>query len=161
MLARTLRLEAAELTDVGRRRERNQDNVEHRIPSDPQVLDEKGALFIVCDGMGGHAAGEVASELGVKTITEEYYNTAGSDVITALSTAVSRANDVIYHHASENPEFAGMGTTCVALVIAGGRAFVVNIGDSRAYIIRDGKMHQVTRDHSWVAEQVRVGLLTE
>ncbi|HEU4782621.1 MAG TPA: Stp1/IreP family PP2C-type Ser/Thr phosphatase [Ktedonobacterales bacterium] len=146
---------------MGRRRERNQDNVAHLIPSDPHVLDEKGALFIVCDGMGGHAAGEVASELGVKTISEEYYNTTGSDVITALATAVERANDAIYRHASENPEYGGMGTTCVALVVAGGRAFVVNIGDSRAYIIRDGKMHQVTRDHSWVAEQVRVGLLTE
>lgn len=161
MLARTLRLEAAELSDVGRRRERNQDSVAHLIPSDAHVLDEKGALFIVCDGMGGHAAGEVASELGVKTISEEYYNTAGADVITALATAVERANDAIYRRASENPEYAGMGTTCVALVVAGGRAFVVNIGDSRAYIIRDGKMHQVTRDHSWVAEQVRVGLLTE
>lgn len=161
MLARTLRLEVAELSDIGRRRERNQDNVTHLIPSDAHVLDEKGALFIVCDGMGGHAAGEVASELGVKTISEEYYNTPGSDVITALATSVERANDAIYHRAIENPEYGGMGTTCVALVVAGGRAFVVNIGDSRAYIIRDGKMHQVTRDHSWVAEQVRVGLLTE
>jgi protein phosphatase len=111
--------------------------------------------------MGGHAAGEVASELGVKTISEEYYNTTSADVITALATSVERANDAIYRCASETPEYAGMGTTCVALVVAGGRAFVVNIGDSRAYIIRDGKMHQVTRDHSWVAEQVRVGLLTE
>ncbi len=161
MLARTLRLEAAELTDVGRRRERNQDNVAHQVPTDAQVLDEKGALFIVCDGMGGHAAGEVASELGVKTIREEYYNTPGSDVITSLATAVERANTTIFEHASEHPELNGMGTTCVALVIAGGRAFVVNIGDSRAYIIRNSKMRQVTRDHSWVAEQVRVGLLTE
>lgn len=160
-MARTLRLETAELTDVGRRRERNQDNLAHLIPSDPRMLDEKGALFIVCDGMGGHAAGEVASELGVKTIREEYYNTPGTDVITSIATAVERANTAIYQHALENPELSGMGTTIVALVIAGGRAFVVNIGDSRAYIIRDGKMRQVTRDHSWVAEQVRVGLLTE
>ena len=161
MLARTLRLEAAELTDVGRRRERNQDNIAHLIPSDSHVLDDKGALFIVCDGMGGHAAGEVASELGVKTIRDEYYDTPGSDVITSIATAVERANTVIFQHAVDHPELSGMGTTCVALVIAGGRAFVVNIGDSRAYIIRNGKMRQVTRDHSWVAEQVRVGLLTE
>ena len=162
MLAKTLRLEAAELTDVGRRRERNQDNVAHLIPTDPQVLDEKGALFVVCDGMGGHAAGEVASELGVRTICDEYYNnTRGKDVITSIAMAVERANTAIFQHAVEHPELSGMGTTCVALVIAGGRAFVVNIGDSRAYIIRDGKMRQVTRDHSWVAEQVRVGLLTE
>ena len=161
MLAKTLRLEAAELTDVGRRRERNQDNIAQVIPTDAQVLDEKGALFVVCDGMGGHAAGEVASELAVKTICEEYYNTSAKDVITSIATAVERANSAIYHHALEHPELSGMGTTCVALVVAGGRAFVVNIGDSRAYIIRGGKMRQVTRDHSWVAEQVRVGLLTE
>ncbi|HEU5348525.1 MAG TPA: Stp1/IreP family PP2C-type Ser/Thr phosphatase [Ktedonobacterales bacterium] len=161
MLAKTLRLEAAQLTDVGRRRERNQDNIAHLIPADSQVLDEKGALFVVCDGMGGHAAGEVASELGVRTICKEYYDTRGTDVITALATAVERANTAIYQHAIEHPELSGMGTTCVALVIAGGRVFVVNIGDSRAYIIRHGKMRQVTRDHSWVAEQVRVGLLTE
>ena len=161
MLAKTLRLEAAELTDLGRRRERNQDNVAHVLPTDARTLDEKGALFVVCDGMGGHAAGEVASELGVQTICEEYYNTAAKDVITSIATAVERANTVIYQHALDHPEQSGMGTTCVALVIAGGRAFVVNIGDSRAYIIRNGKMRQVTRDHSWVAEQVRVGLLTE
>ena len=161
MLAKTLRLEAAELSDVGRRRERNQDSIAHLVPTDTRVLDEKGALFVVCDGMGGHAAGEVASELAVKTICDEYYNTAAKDVITSIATAVERANTAIYHHALEHPELSGMGTTCVALVIAGGRAFVVNIGDSRAYIIRNGKMRQVTRDHSWVAEQVRVGLLTE
>lgn len=161
MLAKALRLDAAELTDVGRRRERNQDNIAHLIPTDQHVLDEKGALFIVCDGMGGHAAGEVASEFGVRTIAEEYYKTSGKDVITSLATAVERANTTIFKHALEHPELSGMGTTVVALVIAGGRAFVVNIGDSRAYIIRDGKMRQVTRDHSWVAEQVRVGLLTE
>jgi serine/threonine protein phosphatase PrpC len=160
-LAKTLRLEAAELTDVGRRRERNQDNIAQVIPTDAQVLDEKGALFVVCDGMGGHAAGEVASELAVKTICEEYYNASARDVITSIATAVERANSAIYKHALEHPELSGMGTTCVALVVAGGRAFVVNIGDSRAYIIRGGKMRQVTRDHSWVAEQVRVGLLTE
>src|SRR6185312_2287052 len=118
----------AELTDVGRRRERNQDNVSYQVPTDAQVRYEKVALFIFCDGMGGHAAGEVASELGVKTILEEYYNTPASDVITSLDTAVERANSTIYEHASEHPELNGMGTTCVALVIAGGRAFVVNIG---------------------------------
>lgn len=160
-MAKTLRLEAAELTDVGRRRERNQDNAANIIPTDARALDEKGALFVVCDGMGGHAAGEVASELAVKTICEEYYNTPAKDVITAIATAVERANSAIYQHALDHPELSGMGTTCVALVVAGGRAFVVNIGDSRAYIIRNGRMRQVTRDHSWVAEQVRVGLLTE
>ena len=122
MLAKTLRLEAAEHSDVGRRRDRNQDSIAHLVPTDTRVLDEKGALFVVCDGMGGHAAGEVASELAVKTICDEYYNTAAKDVITSIATAVERANTAIYHHALEHPDLSGMGTTCVALVIAGGRS---------------------------------------
>ncbi len=156
-----MRLTAGELTDVGRKRDRNQDNVTHFIPPDENVLEEKGALFVVCDGMGGHAAGEVAAELGVKTIREAYYASRSKDTINALAAAIEMANDAIYNHAREHAELSGMGTTCVAAAIVDGRAFVVNIGDSRAYLVRDGKMRQVTRDHSWVAEQVRVGLLTE
>ena len=160
-MAKRLRLAAAQLTDVGRKRERNQDNVSHYIPTDESVLEQKGALFVVCDGMGGHAAGEVASEMGVAALQEMYYSTSGDDIISSLAQAVDAANQSIYAHARENPELTGMGTTCVALVVSGGRAYFVNIGDSRGYIVRDGELRQVTRDHSWVAEQVRVGLLTE
>lgn len=160
-LARQLRLASGVLTDVGRRRERNQDNVTSRVPTEPEVLEERGALFIVCDGMGGHAAGEVASELGVNTISEVYFASQGQDVITSIAQAVKSANDGIYSLARARSEYSGMGTTCVTLVIAGGRAYIVNIGDSRAYLIRNGEMRQVTQDHSWVAEQVRIGLLTE
>ncbi len=161
MLAKKLRLVAAQLTDVGRRRERNQDNVTHFIPEDEAVLEEKGALFIVCDGMGGHAAGEVASELGVAAMRDAYYSVRSSDTISALAQAVDAANQAIYSHAREHPELTGMGTTCVAVAMVGGRAYFVNVGDSRGYLIRESHMRQVTRDHSWVAEQVRVGLLTE
>src|SRR5215467_9714748 len=156
-----MRLAAGELTDVGRKRERNQDNVTHFIPPDENVLEEKGALFVVCDGMGGHAAGEVAAELGVNTIRDSYYSSRSKDTINALAAAIETANDTIYNHAREHPELSGMGTTCVVAAVVDGRVFVVNIGDSRAYLVRDGKMRQITRDHSWVAEQVRVGLLTE
>jgi serine/threonine protein phosphatase PrpC len=160
-LAKKMRLAAAQLTDVGRKRDRNQDNVTHFIPTDTNVLDEKGALFVVCDGMGGHAAGEVAAEMGVNTIRETYYASRTPDTINALAAAIETANDAIYNHAREHPELTGMGTTCVTAAVVDGRAFVVNIGDSRAYLVRDGQMRQITRDHSWVAEQVRVGLLTE
>src|SRR5262249_9947297 len=71
------------------------------------------------------------------------------------------ANQTIYNYAHEHPELTGMGTTCVALVVHGGRAYIVNIGDSRAYIVRNGTMRQVSLDHSWVAEQVRAGILSE
>lgn len=161
VLAKKLRLAVAGLTDVGRRRERNQDNVTHYVPTDEHLLEEKGALFVVCDGMGGHAAGEVAAELGVNTIREAYYSSTESDIIRRFAYAVKQANQTIFGYAREHPEVTGMGTTCVALVVHGGRAYFVNIGDSRAYLIRDGMMRQVTLDHSWVAEQVRAGLLTE
>src|SRR5262249_25680587 len=75
--------------------------------------------------------------------------------------AIGEANRTIYNYAREHPEMTGMGTTCVALVVHGGRAYVVNIGDSRAYIVREGKMRQMTLDHSWVAEQVRAGIISE
>ena len=160
-MTRQLRLASGVLTDVGRKRERNQDNVTSFVPEEPAVLEERGALFVVCDGMGGHAAGEVAAEQGVRTIREVYFASQGQDVITSIAQAVKAANDAIYSLARSHTEYSGMGTTCVTLVIAGGRAYIVNIGDSRAYIIRDGQMRQVTQDHSWVAEQVRIGLLTE
>lgn len=160
-MTKQLRLASALLTDVGRKRERNQDNITRQIPTEPDLFDEKGALFVVCDGMGGHAAGEVASEIGVNTIRDTYFATRGQDVITAIAKAVKTANDAIYTLARDHSEYSGMGTTCVSLVTAGGRAYIVNIGDSRAYLIRDGHMRQVTQDHSWVAEQVRIGLLTE
>lgn len=160
-MTRQLRLAYGIQTDVGRKRERNQDNVTSNVPEEADVLEERGALFVVCDGMGGHAAGEVAAELGVRTIREVYFASQGQDVITSIAQAVKAANDAIYTLARSHTEYSGMGTTCVTLVILGGRAYIVNIGDSRGYIIRDGQMRQVTQDHSWVAEQVRIGLLTE
>jgi serine/threonine protein phosphatase PrpC len=161
LVAKKLRLAVAELTDVGRKRERNQDNVIHRVPQDDDILQDRGALFVVCDGMGGHAAGEIASQLGAETIRDAYYAAPEKDIINALAHAVDQANQAIYSHAREHPELTGMGTTCVTLVLASGRAYIVNIGDSRAYVARNGKLRQVTQDHSWVAEQVRVGLLSE
>jgi serine/threonine protein phosphatase PrpC len=161
VVAKKLRLAVAELTDVGRKRERNQDNVTHQVPQDEEVLQERGALFVVCDGMGGHAAGEIASQLGAETIRDAYYAAPEKEIISALAHAIDQANQAIYNHAREHPELTGMGTTCVSLVLAGGRAYIVNIGDSRAYVARNGKLRQITQDHSWVAEQVRVGLLSE
>jgi serine/threonine protein phosphatase PrpC len=160
-LTKQLRLAVGELTDVGRRRERNQDNVTHFVPDDEDVLSRRGALFVVCDGMGGHAAGEIASEIAVKTIRDVYFEERDEDVVTALSRAVRAANAAIYEHAREHQTHSGMGTTCVALALVGGRGFFANVGDSRAYVVRDGVMRQVTLDHSWVAEQVRAGILTD
>lgn len=161
MLAKQLRLDVAQLTDVGRKREHNEDNMAYVIPKDPQVMTNKGALFIVADGMGGHAAGEVASEIAVDTVSNVYYQDDSDDVAVSLLHAIRRANASIHQRAAENMLRSGMGTTCVAAVLRGNMAYIANVGDSRAYFLRGSQVKQISQDHSWVAEQVRAGLLTE
>ncbi|TMD69320.1 MAG: Stp1/IreP family PP2C-type Ser/Thr phosphatase [Chloroflexi bacterium] len=161
MATKQLRLEVAQLTDVGRKREHNEDNMAYVIPKDQQVMAKKGALFIVADGMGGHAAGEVASEIAVDTVSKVYYQDDSDDVAYSLLQAIKRANALIHQRAAENMLRSGMGTTCVAAVLRGNMAYIANVGDSRAYFVRNGQVKQVSQDHSWVAEQVRAGLLTE
>src|SRR6266702_2719894 len=136
-------------------------NMAYVIPKDPQVMAMKGALFIVADGMGGHAAGEVASEIAVDSVSNAYYMDDNEDVATPLLQAIKRANTAIYQRAAENMLRSGMGTTCVAAVLRGNMSYIANVGDSRAYLVRDGQVKQVSQDHSWVGEQVRAGLLTE
>jgi serine/threonine protein phosphatase PrpC len=160
-LSNQLRLEVAQLTDVGRKREHNEDNMAYVIPKDEQVMATKGALFIVADGMGGHAAGEVASEIAVDTVSNTYYMDDNIDVVVPLMQAIKRANAAIHQRAAENMLRSGMGTTCVAAVLRGNVAYIANVGDSRAYLVRQGRVKQISLDHSWVAEQVRAGLLTE
>ncbi|HLI07951.1 MAG TPA: Stp1/IreP family PP2C-type Ser/Thr phosphatase [Ktedonobacteraceae bacterium] len=160
-MAKQLRLDVAQLTDVGRKREHNEDNMAYVIPKDAQVMARKGALFIVADGMGGHAAGEVASEIAVDTVSNAYYQDDNEDVAVSLLQAIKRANALIHQRAAENMQRSGMGTTCVAAVLRGNMAYIANVGDSRAYFMRHGQVKQVSQDHSWVAEQVRAGLLTD
>ena len=160
-MAKLLRLDVAQLTDVGRRRDHNEDNMAYVIPKDPAVMTHKGALLIVADGMGGHAAGEVASEIAVDTVSNAYYQDENDDVSTSLLQAIRRANAAIQQRAAENMLRSGMGTTCVAAVLRGNMAYIANIGDSRIYLVRQARIRQVSQDHSWVAEQVRAGLLTE
>ncbi|MBU3701028.1 MAG: Stp1/IreP family PP2C-type Ser/Thr phosphatase, partial [Acidimicrobiia bacterium] len=118
-------------------------------------------LFAVADGMGGHQAGEVASRLALESL-QSWFGSAGTDVLVA---AVERANADVVERSLGDPELAGMGTTLVAmaLVDAGGRDAigVVNVGDSRLYLLSDGVLTQITEDHSLVATMVRQGRLTE
>ncbi len=155
------RLNVAQRTDVGRQRQHNEDNVAYIIPKDGAILATKGALLLVADGMGGHAAGEVASEMAVSNVSTLYYHDLENDVPTSLLYAIKQANAIIYQTAMEDIEHNGMGTTCVAAVILGNVAYIANVGDSRAYLIRKGEVRQISQDHSWVAEQVRAGALTE
>ncbi|MBA2682816.1 MAG: Stp1/IreP family PP2C-type Ser/Thr phosphatase [Ktedonobacteraceae bacterium] len=155
------RIVVAQRTDVGRKRKHNEDNVAYIIPKDEQLRAIKGALFIVADGMGGHAAGEVASEIAVSTVCNLYYQNTDPDVAANLMNAIKYANLAIYQSAHENQQQSGMGTTCVAAVLRGETAFIANVGDSRAYLVRRGMVKQVTQDHSWVMEQIQMGRMSE
>ncbi|GEM_PF-1001940 len=151
----------ASLTDVGLVRDHNEDYYGFFEPDSGGLLSTKGRLYVVCDGMGGHAAGEVASQIAVKTIGRAYFSERSPlNPAQALKLSVEAANGEIYEEARRNPDREGMGTTLSALSLVGRSAVVANVGDSRTYMIRDGAITQISQDHSWVMEQVRAGGLT-
>lgn len=133
-------------TDVGCVRERNEDSLAVSPP-----------LFAVADGMGGHAAGDVASELAIKVLMNYAPTSADAD---ALGEAVVKANHAVINEALR-AELAGMGTTMTACVVDGTNLAIAHVGDSRAYLLHHGKLQQLTRDHSLVADMVEAGRLTE
>jgi protein phosphatase len=153
-------IEYASLSDPGRVRENNEDSCSGIIPDDGDARAGSGALFIVADGMGGHRGGEIASGLAVKTIGEQYYQSEG-DATKALLSAFNAANAAIFGEASADATLMGMGTTCTALALRGGEAYVAHVGDSRAYLVRDGDVRQITMDHSLVGEMVRSGIISD
>lgn len=147
------------LTDVGRRRESNQDSL--------LVAPERG-LYAVADGMGGHAAGEVASHIAIEALSEVLRDNAflrdrtdAQTAATRLQEAFVEGNQRICDSVVTRGEWRGMGTTIVALVTLEDRAVIGHVGDSRAYLLRDGNLRRLTNDHSWVSEQVRMGLMTD
>jgi PPM family protein phosphatase len=121
---------------------------------------EKGLLFIVADGMGGHKAGRDASHLAVETISRAYLDAAGKEIPEIMAAAIRSANHTIYTHSMSNPKYSGMGTTCSVLVLQGEHAHIGHIGDSRVYNISKKKISQLTKDHSKVAEMQRRGIIT-
>ena len=160
MVSPSFQLDVALRTDIGRERAKNEDNMTSVIPSDQQVLAQKGALFVVADGLGGHERGEKASELAVNTIRDVYYRAGGENIALSLSQALEEANTAVYKLSSQEAGEKTMGTTAIAAVLLGDKLYVANVGDSRAYIVRSGHVRQVSVDHSWVARQVRLGALT-
>ncbi|MFE0453310.1 Stp1/IreP family PP2C-type Ser/Thr phosphatase [Streptomyces sp. NPDC058914] len=118
-------------------------------------------LLAIADGMGGAAAGEVASSEAISTIVALDEDVPGSDVLTSLGTAVQRANDQLRAMVEEDPQLEGMGTTLTALLWTGQRLGLVHVGDSRAYLLRDGVLTQITQDHTWVQRLVDEGRITE
>jgi PPM family protein phosphatase len=147
-------------TDPGLVRELNEDAVAWITPQDQNVAVNQGSLALVADGMGGHAAGEVASALAAEVIRRVYYDLKGS-VPKVLAMAFSEANRVIIDHAAAHPECKGMGTTCTALVFRDGQAWFAHVGDSRAYLLRKGQLMQLTEDQTLVAKMVREGSMTK
>lgn len=148
-------------TDLGLIRENNEDKFEFFEPEEPELLAAKGLFYAVADGMGGHASGQIASELALKMIIRNYYTDFSEDIEQSLEAAFKAANAYIYDVGQSIPERSGMGTTCTAAVIREGKLHIAHVGDSRAYMIRSGKIRQLTQDHSWVAEQVQRGAMTE
>ena len=149
-----MRLSEAGISDVGRRREANED----RFGLAPEL-----GLYLVSDGMGGHLAGQVASDLATRAMIraiQSLENLAATPT-ERLRYAVARANQEVYLTARERPECAGMGTTLVALIVREGRAALAHVGDSRAYLVRDGQIRQLTDDHSLVGELLRRRAITE
>jgi len=143
-------------TDVGRVRKGNEDS----FFAD---ANEYRGLFIVADGMGGHAAGEVASQMAVEVISGDLSNLNDLESTHALETvsvALRHANRAVYERTKSEPDKLGMGTTASTLVLADERFIIGHIGDSRIYLFRDGELRQLTHDHSLVQEQLDAGLIT-
>ena len=159
-----LSVTARGLTDVGRRRDHNEDAL---------LVDDELLLYGVADGMGGHAGGGTASRLAVETVqrtvrAERASSPGAFDPVSpdasalpgVLRGAVEQACAVIHAAAQADPELAGMGTTVTVVLLDGRSAFVAHVGDSRCYLLRDGRIHQVSEDHSLVNEQVKAGAIT-
>lgn len=161
-----LTVDVAGKSDVGCVRANNEDNFGY---------DTRYGIYVVCDGMGGQAAGEVASKIAVETVLK-YFREAGaaqrypafgeqaenvSERANALGSALQLANEVVYSSAAQHVTRLGMGSTAVAVLVGTDNFYSVgNVGDSRAYLVRDGAIEQLTQDHSLVMEQVRRGLIT-
>jgi serine/threonine protein phosphatase PrpC len=153
------------LTDVGRKRKGNEDNL---------FVNAEQRLFVVADGMGGHAAGEVASKIAVDSINEFVCLTGGDQEITwpfgldekisydgnRLKTSIRYANRKVIDATKEKTEYEGMATTVAAVLVDGDAANLAHVGDSRVYLFREGSLTQLTSDHSWVNEQIQSGIIS-
>ena len=160
-----MQIEAYGLTHVGRQRQHNEDAL---------LVEKDARLFLVADGMGGHAAGEIASRIAVDSITEFILHTKEDDgtwphayderyrrTTNRLMAALRMANTRVLEAMRKDARLRGMGTTVVACMADGETMSVSHVGDSRAYLVREGKLSRLTNDHSWVFEQVQAGMLTE
>lgn len=136
---------------IGMRRTNNEDAI---------YINEQKNLYLVADGMGGCNAGEVASSTAISAFVEAMENAENGETLDKMMNAVVECNKKVYQKSRENIEFLDMGTTLVAVTIENGKMFVVHVGDSRVYLFRENNLQQITTDHSYVMELVKIGSIT-
>ncbi|MDW8050940.1 MAG: protein phosphatase 2C domain-containing protein [Armatimonadota bacterium] len=146
-------------SEIGHARENNEDKFDFYEPDEPNLMAARGSAYLVCDGMGGHNAGQIASELAAKQFLHAYYHLGGT-AQEAARQAVLVAHHYIAEVASKTPSRYGMGTTLTALILKQEEGILVHVGDSRCYRLRAGKLEQLSRDHTLVAQLVEQGILT-
>ncbi len=147
-------------THRGMQREENQDYAMYRMLKNTSLF-RNGVLMVLADGMGGHAGGSVASKMAVETVLNEFYPQKKNQINRYLENCFFRANDLILDRSHEDPNLKGMGTTLTAVVIQNDQLFFAHVGDSRGYIISDTEIFQLTEDHTYVADLLKQGLITQ
>ncbi len=153
-------IEVSSQSDIGCVRQNNEDSFGYWEPEDDGQFLRKGRLAVVADGMGGYEGGQEASRLAVETLLAVYRGSGGGDPQAALVEALQAAHQQIRQYSFAHPELRGMGTTCTAAVIVQDALYYVHVGDSRLYLIRDGQITRVTRDHSYVGRLVESGMIS-
>jgi serine/threonine protein phosphatase PrpC len=151
-------------TDIGKKRTNNEDSY---LCYSFEDFSEPNYLIAVADGMGGHRAGEIASSLAIESIKKRLIaqykerTVVDSDFFDILEDSIQEANSKVFSQASQSNELTGMGSTLVAALLSRNQAAVCNVGDSRAYLIRQKQIEQITTDHNWKSEQIQLGELNE
>lgn len=146
-------------SEIGHARENNEDKFDFYEPDEEPLLAARGSVYLVCDGMGGHNAGQIASELAAKQFLHAYYHLGGT-AQEAARHAILQAHHYIAEMASKIPSRYGMGTTLTALILKQDEGILAHVGDSRCYRLREGVFKQLSRDHTLVAHLVEQGILT-
>jgi PPM family protein phosphatase len=153
-------IEVSGQSDIGCLRKNNEDSFGYWEPEGDEEFARKGRLAIVADGMGGYEGGQEASRLAVDTLVGTYRKFDGDDPQLGLIEGLQAAHDGIRSYGLAHPALRGMGTTCTAVAIVQDALYYVHVGDTRLYLIRDGQITQVTRDHSYVGRLVEAGMIS-
>ena len=154
-------IEVSSQSDIGCVRTNNEDSFGYWEPEDDGQFLRKGRVAVVADGMGGYEGGQEASRLAVETLVAVYRDFGGDDPQEALVEALQAAHEQIRQYSIAHPELRGMGTTCTAAAIVQDALYYVHVGDTRLYLIRDGQITKVTRDHSYVGRLVEAGMISQ